>query len=506
MASSQPIDLVALHEATQNLQLFCASMLKVKDKRGDIVPFFWNRAQHHIHAALEKQRKEKGYVRALLLKGRQQGGSTYIGARFYHRTSTQPGRSAFIVAHEDKATSNLFEMVKRYQQHNPLQPKIKNSNAKELIFADLDAGYKLATAGSDDVGRSNTAQMLHGSEFAYWQNAAMHLAGIGNTIALTEGTEVIFESTANGIGNQFHQMWQTAEAGDGDYIAIFVPWFWQDEYQADPPPNWELSPADVEYQEAYELNIRQMAFRHAKLTEYGPGNEWLFDQEYPANPALAFRSATSNPLISPSLVMAAVNNVMFRERQGSLLIGCDPAGEGDDRTAIVFRQGRTVFRVEYHTKLDTMQIAGKLAKYHAEYSPDGIFVDKLGLGAGVYDRLVELQIPVIGVGAGAKATDTERYENKRAEMWWLMAKWFEDKPVRLPNDLALVADLSTFQPETSSNGRRQLESKHKLKRRGIRSPDGGDALALTFAEPVASRYHMQTLGQSTYQAPTRAGY
>lgn len=506
MASSQPIDLVALHEATENLQLFCASMLKVKDKRGDIVPFFWNRAQRHIHAALEKQRKEKGYVRALLLKGRQQGGSTYIGARFYHRTSTQPGRSAFIVAHEDKATTNLFEMVKRYQQHNPLQPKIKNSNAKELIFADLDAGYKLATAGSDDVGRSNTAQMLHGSEFAYWQNAAMHLAGIGNTIALADGTEVILESTGNGIGNQFHLMWQTAEAGEGEYVAIFVPWFWQDEYEADPPENWELSPADVEYQEAYELNFRQMAFRHAKLTEYGPGNEWLFDQEYPANPSLAFRSATANPLISPSLVMAAVNNLYFRERQGSFLIGCDPAGEGDDRTAIVFRQGRTVFRVEYHTKLDTMQIAGKLASYHAQYSPDGIFVDKLGLGAGVYDRLVELQIPVIGVGAGAKATDTERYENKRAEMWWLMAKWFEDKPVRLPNDMALVADLSTFQPETSSNGRRQLESKQKLKRRGIRSPDGGDALALTFAEPVASRFHMQTLGQSTYTAPTTAGY
>ena len=202
--------------------------------------------------------------------------------------------------------------------------------------------------------------------------------------------------------------------------------------------------------------------------------------------------------------MAAVNNLMFRERQGPLLIGCDPAGEGDDRTAIVFRQGRTVFRVEYHNKLDTMQIAGKLAQYHRDMKPDGIFVDKLGLGAGVYDRLMELGIPVIGVGAGSKATNSERYENKRAEMWWLMAEWFANAPVRIPNDAALIADLSTLQPETSSNGRRQLESKQKLRRRGIRSPDGADALAITFSEPVAQKYEGH--GASSYQTPTSAGY
>lgn len=505
MASS-PIDLAALFEATENFEAFCATCLKVKDKRGDLVPFIWNRAQRHIHAALEKQRKEKGFVRALLLKGRQQGGSTYIGARFYHRTSTTPGRSAFIVAHEDKATTNLFEMVKRYHLHNPLAPSTKNSNAKELIFGAIDAGYKLATAGTDDVGRSNTAQLLHGSEFAFWRNAALHLAGIGNTIALAEGTEIVFESTGNGIGNQFHTMWQTAEAGEGDYIAIFVPWFWQDEYQKDPPDHWELSQEDIEYQQAYGLNLRQMAFRHSKRVEYGPGREWLFDQEYPASPALAFQSGTQYPLISPSHVMAAVNNLTFRERQGPLLVGCDPAGEGDDRTAIVFRQGRTVFRVEYHTKLDTMQIAGKLAAFWRDMAVDGLFVDKLGLGAGVYDRLMELQVPVIGVGAGSRATNAERYENKRAEMWWLMAEWFANGPVRMPNESALIADLSTFQPETSSNGRRQLESKQKLKRRGIRSPDGADALALTFAEPVASREMQQMLGTRTYSAPTSAGY
>ena len=357
------------------------------------------------------------------------------------------------------------------------------------------------------MGRGNTAQVAHLSEFAFWANAQMHMAGLGNTIADLPGTEIIIESTANGLGNGFHQMWQTAEAGQGDYIAIFVPWFWQPEYRAPVRPEFKdsMSPDDIGYQAAYGLDFEQMQWRANKISTYGPGFEWLFAQEYPATAAEAFQTSTMNPLVKTHTVMAAVNNLAFRERQGSLLIGCDPAGEGDDRTAIVFRQGRTVFQVEYHDKLDTMQIAGKVAAYYYSMHPDGIFVDKLGLGAGVYDRLVELGIPVIGVGAGSKATDTERYENKRAEMWWLMSEWFANAPVRIPNEPALISDLCTFQPETSSNGRRQLESKQKLKKRGIRSPDGADALALTFAEPVAPRHNTQMTGRN-YNAPTSAGY
>ncbi len=494
-----------LRKLTQSLEVFSANCLKIADKAGAKIPFLWNDAQRHVHAQLERQKAGTGKVRAMILKGRQQGISTYVAARFYHRTTTQFGQRAFIVGHEQKSTDSLFSMVKRYHENNPLPVSTGNTNAKELIFDRLEGGYKLATAGSQDVGRGNTAQVAHLSEFAFWANAQAHMAGLGNTISDLPGTEIIIESTANGLGNGYHQMWQEAEAGRGEFIAIFVPWFWQSEYRAPVKQDFELSVEDTAYMNAYGLDMEQMQWRANKISTYGIGFEWLFCQEFPATATEAFQTSTLNPLIAPANVMAAVNNVMFRERLGPLLIGCDPAGEGDDRTAIVFRQGRTVFRVEYHNKLDTMQIAGKLAQYHREMSPDGIFVDKLGLGAGVYDRLLELSIPVIGVGAGSKATNAERYENKRAEMWWLMAEWFADAPVRIPNEPALIADLSTLQPETSSNGRRQLESKQKLKRRGIRSPDGADALALTFSEPVAQK-HSNHYGESQYQAPTSAGY
>jgi len=479
---------VAMEEVIGKLEVHAAYCAKIKDKSGQIVPFLFNRAQRYVHEMLEAQKATMGRVRALVLKGRQQGISTYIGERFYHQVSTR-GLSAFVVAHEDKATSNLYEMVKRYQDHNPLAPSTKATNAKELVFAVLDCGYKLATAGTKDVGRSNTAQLLHGSEFGFWSNAQQHLAGLGNTIADMEDTEIILESTGNGVGNAFHLMWQEAEAGRGDYIAIFVPWFWQDEYRAQPKADLQLSQDDIKYQQAYGLDLEQMQWRASKIASYGQGYEWLFDQEYPATAALAFQSSTVNPLINPSDVMAAVNS-SSAEMNAPLIIGCDPAGDGvndADRTAICFRRGRTVFRMEYHQGLDTMQIAGLLGEYDREFKPDGIIIDKGGLGAGVYDRLNELNVPVIGINNAQRATDSERYENIRAEMWWLMKEWFEDQPCRIPNNAALISDLTAPQPTVSSNGRKMLEKKEHMKARQVRSPDGGDAMALTFAMPVSYR-------------------
>jgi hypothetical protein len=516
---------LALLHLKGNLELYAATCLKIRGKAGGAnVPFIFNKAQRYIHARLEDQLKTLGYVRALILKGRQQGASTLIGARFYQKTSMNEGTGAFIVAHEDKATNNLFAMVKRYNDHNPMAPSLKASNAQELVFGKLDSGYKLATAGSQDVGRSNTARLLHGSEFGFWANAQSHLAGIGNTIpsgALGGGTEIILESTANGLGNAFHLMWQAAESGvdeDGnpcEYIAIFVPWYWQEEYRTDPKPGFKLSLKDEKYRAAFGLDLAQMQWRANKIAEYGKGFEWLFDQEYPSTASLAFKTSTMNPLISPEDVNLAVNSD-YLDLSSPLIIGVDPAGDGvgkSDRTAFAFRCGRTCFRVEYHGKLNTMQIAGKLASYWTHgvevagrtLYPDAMFVDKGGLGAGIVDRLDELNIPVIGVMFAQSASDPEIYLNKRAEMWWLMKAWFEDAPCRIPHDAQLISDICAPQPVESSHNKKQLESKKQMAKRQIRSPDGGDALALTFAEPVSVR--TGNPGHSTHTRPaTSAGY
>jgi len=494
----------ALSVLAEDLEVFCAHCLKIKTKTGDMVPFLWNRSQKIVHEMLEKQLRETGKVRALILKYRQGGISTYIAGRFYHKATTQEGQNVFVVAHEQKATDNLFSMVKRYHDHNPLPVSTGNTNAKELIFDELEGGYKLATAGTKDVGRSNTAQLLHGSEYAFWANAQMHLAGIGSTVGDVPGTEIILESTANGIGNSFHELWQAAEAGQNEWLPIFLPWFIQPEYRAPVRPDFELSEEDLKYQKAYGLDMEQMQWRANKISTYGKGFAWLFAQEFPATAAEAFQSATQNPLISPADVMDAVNST-YRERTGPLLIGCDPAEEGADRTAIIFRQGRTVFRIEYHEKKKPMEVAGLLAKYWQEHRPDGMFIDKGGIGAGIVDRLRELSIPHIPVNFGERATDTELYENKRAECWWRMKEWIEDHPNRLPRDSALISDLIGPQPMVTSKSKRLLESKKDMKKRGIRSPDGGDALAVTFAEFVAPVSTVLGAGQGAV-APTTAGY
>jgi hypothetical protein len=491
----------------ENIQLHCETCMYVQDKTGQKVLLRFNRAQRHIHAKIEEQRQRTGKVRAIILKGRQQGASTYIGARFYCISSINYGRNAFIVAHEQKATDNLFKMVKRYHQHNAFAPSTSATNSKELVFNRLDGGYKLATAGSKDVGRSNTAQLLHASEFAFWDNAIMHMAGLGNAISDAAGTEIIIESTANGIGGAYHQMWQDAEAGKGEYIAIFVPWFWQDEYRAPVPEGFALSADDTKYMETYGLDMEQMAWRANKLVVYGPDKAWLFDQEYPATAALAFKSATTDPLINPTTVMAAVNSG-YREMYGPLIIGCDPAEYGPDRTAIAFRRGRVVFRIEVHEKKGPMEVAGILAAYWREHQPDGMLVDKIGIGSGIVDRLQELNIPVIGVNSASKAEDSEIYANKRAEMWYRMKKWLEDFPCRLPNNSAMTADMSAPKYKTSSNGRKLVESKEEMKKRGVRSPDLADAIALTFAENIAPRSApIEGRGDhGNYRAATSAGY
>lgn len=502
--------LEALQFLLQDLEAYSTHCLKIKPKVGPLVPLIFNRAQLYAHEKIEDQLRRTGMVRQIVLKGRQQGLSTYVAARFYKRTSTSRAVNAFIVAHEQKATNNLYGIVRRYHQHNPLAPSTGATNAQELVFDILDSGYKLATAGSQDVGRSNTVQLMHASEFGFWQNAATHMAGIGNTIALLPGTEIIVESTANGMGNPFHEMWQSAETGEGVYEPLFIPWFWQPEYAVEVPKKFELSDDDLRYMRAYKLTPQQMAFRRMKQIEYGSEKIWLFDQEYPAMPALAFQTGTTNPLINPNSVQAAANmiNDMRPDTSGVYVVGVDPAEEGMDRTAIVHRKGRSVVRVEYHSKKSPMQVAGMIADIWKDRRPDAIFLDKIGLGSGILSRCHELNIPVIGVNSAMKPHNTELFENKRAEMWWTMRDWIEDSPCWLPNDMALISDLCAPMPDLSSNGKRLLEKKEKMRKRGVRSPDGGDALALTFAERIEPRYlsEMRGAASPTDLPATNAGY
>jgi hypothetical protein len=486
--------------------VFAPEMLKILPKAGgNLVPFGLNKAQQYVHEKLEEQKRKTGKVRAIILKGRQQGMSTLVGGRFYWLSSMMRGEKAYIIAHEQAASDNLFGLVKRYHENNPLAPHTGTANAKELIFDRLDSGYKVATAGTKDVGRSATTQLAHLSEFAFWQNADLHLAGLGQTVSDMPGTEIIIESTANGTGNSFHQLWQGAESGENEYLAIFVPWFWQDEYSADVPEDFELSADDALYKRTYNLSLEQMAWRRNKIASFGKDREYLFDQEYPASAQKAFISATTDPFIRPDIAMAAVTSG-YKSDDGPLIIGVDPAEFGPDRTVILFRRGRCVTRIETYQGKDTMETAGIVAKRINEFNPDAVFVDAVGIGAGVRDRLNELGFAVHGVKSGMRALDDKTYANKRAEMWGEMRAWLMDQPCRIPNHQELLSDLSAPMYRYDSSGRLLIEKKEDMKRRGLRSCDHSDALALTFAEPVRVHHEGVRTGASSYRPASSAGY
>lgn len=476
---------------------YALKCLKIRSKSGEIRPFTLNKAQKHIHAQLEAQKTRIGKVRALILKGRQQGCSTQIGGRFYHQVTHQFGTQAFILTHELEATQNLYRMAKRFYEHTPeaVKPQITTSNSKELIFGELDSGYKLGTAENKAVGRSATIQLLHGSEVAFWSNAAEHAKGILQAVPNASGTEIILESTANGVGNYFHQMWQKAEAGLSEYIAIFVPWFWQEEYQIPINSPLSLTETEQDLKIQYVLTTEQLNWRRNKIIDLsvnGTDGEKAFKQEYPCNSAEAFQLTGEDSYITSDLVMQCRKRKA--ERYGKLILGVDPARFGDDRTAIIRRQGRVAYDLESYVKKDNMQIAGIVNQIITEEKPFRVFVDVGGLGSGVVDRLKELGHAniVVAVNFGAKAYNERNYSNKRSEMWGEMKKWMMDYPAQIPDSDSLHGDLCGLRYDVDSNSRLVLEGKKAMKKRGIRSPDEADALALTFALPENAINNLDT--------------
>ncbi|HEX4371996.1 MAG TPA: hypothetical protein VHZ50_01705, partial [Puia sp.] len=327
---------------------YASKCLTIRTKE-DIQSFVLNKAQNYIHSQVEQQKRETGKIRAIILKGRQQGCSTYIEGRFYWLVTHRFGVRAFILTHDIDATNNLFEMAQRYHEHCPelVRPIIQASNSKELLFAGLDSGYKIGTAGNKNVGRSSTIQLLHGSEVAFWPNAAEHAKGILQAVPNANGTEVFIESTANGMGNYFHQQWQLAEVGSSAFIPIFLPWYWQDEYKMPIEPGFKSTPEEDELISLYNLTTEQLIWRRYKIIELSVGGTdgtRAFMQEYPCNSTEAFQTTGEDNFIVPSIVMTARKACV--EKYGPLIIGVDPARYGDDRTSILRRQGRVAFGLE----------------------------------------------------------------------------------------------------------------------------------------------------------------
>lgn len=501
----EPEELKVRQRLKDDFNHYASKCLFIRTKNANVEPLLLNKAQLYIQQQLDAQLKETGIVRALVLKGRQQGVSTLIEGRFFHKVTHRRNVRAYILTHQEKATQELFKMAQRYYDKCPLivRPQASSKSTNSLDFGRLDSGYAVGTAGSKDVGRGSTIQYFHGSEVAMWPNAEEHSTGILQAIPNAPGTEIILESTAKGLGNFFHQQWQMAVTGKSNYQAIFVPWYWQDEYKTKLKEPLRLDDYEMEIKELYNLSDEQLFWRRGKVNEFsgnGMDGAQLFKQEYPLNAAEAFQTSGFESFISPELVMQARKTVC--EGVGPLLLGVDPARYGDDRTSLIVRQGRKSYRLQSFEKKDTMEATGIVHLWILELKPAKVFVDVIGIGSGVVDRLIELGHGdiVVGVNSACKPINAVLYHNKRAEMWGETKRWLSDTPVQIPDSDSLHADLCAPTHTSDSNGRLVIEKKENIKKRGLRSPDEADALCLTFAQPVSNtNYIIDTLiSESTY--------
>jgi phage terminase large subunit len=167
-----------------------------------------------------------------------------------------------------------------------------------------------------------------------------------------------------------------------------------------------------------------------------------------------------------------------------LVIGVDVARFGDDKTAFCFRRGRVIEKIVMFEKLDIVQVAHQISGVIVEHRPQKVFIDVGGCGAGVYDVLVNNGIvnEIMAVNFGERAENPDRYVNRRAEMWDRVREWL-DSPVGVfvPKIEGIVEELTAPFKMYDALGRLQLEPKADIKKRLGKSPDIGDAIALTFA-------------------------
>jgi len=199
-----------------------------------------------------------------------------------------------------------------------------------------------------------------------------------------------------------------------------------------------------------------------------------------------FPTQSDDVLLPLHLVEDAVKRDVEAGPTTPVVWGLDVARFGGDRSALCKRQGNVMIEpIKTWQNKDLMELAGIiLSEYDVvPYSqrPQAIYIDAIGLGAGLADRLRELDMPAVAVSVSETASLKDRFNRLRDELFWAAREWFEARDVKIPQDDTLIAEITGVRYKYLSTGKLKVESKDEMKRRGQRSPDVADAFVLTFA-------------------------
>lgn len=392
--------------------------LKIKTKSGTVVPFRLNDAQRKLYAVAKRQQDAGKPVRLIILKARQLGFSTLTEGLIFHACATRKNVNALIVAHREDATANLFRMSKLFYDElpAPVKPMLRASNAQELVFENpsklrserearpgLRSRIRCATAGGRGIGRSDTLQCVHLSEYAFWPDGAdgkaSTLAGILQAVPSLPGTMVVIESTANGF-EDFKERWDAAVAGENDFEPVFFAWFENPDYSMPVVPGTEWTPEERNLKAAYRLTDEQLQWRRWCIANNCGGSLDMFRQEYPASPGEAFLHSGTGVFDNEQIVLrlerlpgpagrgefadgewtesetGAITLYELPEDGVPYVLGGDTAGEGSD----------------YFTAIVIDNVTGRIvAKLRQKYSEPEYVRQIYALGRFYNDALVAIE-------------------------------------------------------------------------------------------------------------------
>ncbi|KKO51143.1 hypothetical protein [Paenibacillus sp. DMB20] len=316
----------------------------IVDKDKNTVPFFLNEVQQSflddINKAKDAYREGRRlHLKFLVLKGRQQGFTSFITAYQLANAIISKNFSGFTLADSGDNTNTIFEDKAKYiynQLPDQLKPTEKYNNRREFHFENLNSRWRVNTAGNKEVGRSKTINFFHGSEAAFWDSIDSIMTGLGE--ALTKDSIQILETTANGL-NEFKDIWDGAEQGVNNWEPKFYQWWLTPEYV--------LQFEDDEREEQFKhdvLNPSTEFFTKLKFLLDHEGLEWnqlywyygkykdlrdKLPQEYPCTPEESFL-ASGRPRFDVNVLMEYLKHCVPGEIGRLELHGGRPVFVKDD--------------------------------------------------------------------------------------------------------------------------------------------------------------------------------
>ena len=280
--------------------------LSIRDKQRRVIPFLLNEPQvdYHSHATQWD----------VILKARQIGFTTLVCGLYLADTLLRPNTTSVIVAHDIDSAEKIFRIVQLFWEALPDLERTRVgstrfSNRREFLWPKINSQFYVGTAGALAFGRGQTINNLHCSEFAFWPRPAEALVAL--TEAVPANGRIVLESTANGVGNYFHDLWRAAIEGENRFTPHWYRWFDTTDYAAAPTAAEEaawaaqmasagtgsmaaangtlgLSGDEVDLIRGHGLSFAQIKWRRDKLRDLGH----RFRAEYPENEVDCFLASS----------------------------------------------------------------------------------------------------------------------------------------------------------------------------------------------------------------------